>query len=89
MHSSHEGIELVFEAALDPLYNVSETIYVSDLDVLDRWEELARGIKRVGNVVYPRSERFTPDVVQLLEHAIIDIIDVEDEEKLKAEEEME
>jgi hypothetical protein len=85
MHSSHEGIELVFEAALDPLYNVSETIYVSDSDVLDRWEELAKGIKRVGNVVYPRSERFTPDVVQLLEHAIIDTIDMEDE----AEEEME
>jgi len=79
MRSSHEGIEMVFEAALDPLYNVSETIYVSDTEVLDRWEELAGGIKRVGNVAYPKGERFTPGLLQLLEHAIIDTIDAADE----------
>jgi len=85
MHSSHEGVEMVFEAALDPLYNVSETIYVGDTDVLDRWEELARGIKRVGNVVYPKGERFTPGLLQLLEHAIIDSTDVDVDDEVEDE----
>jgi hypothetical protein len=87
MYSSHEGIEMVFEAALDPLYNVSETVYVGDTEVLDRWAELAGGIKIVGNVAYPKGERFTPGLLQLLEHAIIDTIDASD--KFEAEEEME
>jgi hypothetical protein len=85
IRSNHEGVEMVFEAALDPLYAVSETVYIEDEEVLDRWEELASGIKRVNNIVYPQGERFTPGSIQQLEYAIIDAIDAEDE----AEEELE
>jgi len=79
IRSNHEGVEMVFEAALDSLYAVSETVYINDEEVLDRWEELASGIKRVGNVVYPQGERFTPGSIQQLEHAIIDAIDDQEE----------
>lgn len=79
IRSNHEGVEMVFEASLDPLYVVSETVYIENDDVLDRWEELVGGIKRVKNVVYPQGERFTPDTLQQLEHAIIDHIDDQEE----------
>lgn len=56
--SIFQDVTLIFEAVIDTTRMTSESIYVSDADVLDELEDQLTSVKLVGNVIYPSGERF-------------------------------
>jgi len=74
MQSRLEEIVLVFEALVDPTYNVIQSIYVGDDDVLDKIEEDIRSVKRVGKVLYPTGEGFTSSLFRQLREIIEEVV---------------
>lgn len=56
--STLQDITLILEAVVDTTHMTSESIYISDEDVLDEIEDQLTSVKRVGNVIYPVGERF-------------------------------
>jgi len=68
--SRFHGIKMLFEGIVNPEFNMSESVYINDPDVLDVLEEQPRGYKVVGNVVYPKGQRFAETFYKILEGAI-------------------
>ena len=79
-----QEITLIFEAMMDTTHMTSESIYVSDNDVLDEIEDQLTAVKRVGNVLYPASERFDTGFFNSLRSILeetIEEMEVESEKK--------
>lgn len=79
IHSRYQGVNLYFEALVDPSYHLSETIFVpkSD-DLLDKIQEESREVKVVRSVIYPKGGVFTPRFLRVLSDTIEDL-DTEEE----------
>jgi len=83
-------ITLIFEAVVDTAHMTSESIYVSDNDVLDELEDQLTSVKRVGNVLYPESERFDVGFFSALRNILEDTteeMEAESEEESEQEDE--
>lgn len=74
VRSDYLGITMLFEGTVDMTFVISETVYVEDQDVVDAVEADVRSIKVVGNVVYPRGERFQGDFYRGLYEIVEDIV---------------
>ncbi len=70
IHSNYDGIDLIFEGSVDYNYVMSETIMISDMDIVDKIEEACNSIKVVKNVLYPKGERFGSDVFTMIKEYI-------------------
>jgi len=56
--TSVEGTKLIYEGYIDMSYNVSETIFVSDPDKVDKIDDEIESVKSVKNVVFPVGGKF-------------------------------
>lgn len=81
--STFYGITLIFEAAIDTAFMTSESIYISDEDVLDEIEDQLTSVKRVGDVLFPTNDKFDVSFFG----SLYDIIEETVEEMEAAEEE--
>lgn len=88
--SEFHDITLAFEAAIDMAFMTSQSIYISDEDVLDEVEDQIITVKRVGNVIYPSNERFDVsffgslyDIIEEVEEMEVVSGEEEEEERLK------
>jgi len=70
--SNHMGVSMLFEATVDFTFVISESIYIEDQDIVDDVEADSRNIKVVGNVIYPRGERFDTNFYRILNDIIED-----------------
>jgi hypothetical protein len=73
IRSVQENVTLVFEATVDMAFMTSQSIFVSEEDVLDKVEEESEVVKRVGNVLYPEGEVFQVGFFETLQDAIEEI----------------
>ncbi len=71
--SKFHDIPLIFEAAVDTSFMVSESIYVDSEHVLDEVEKRVSSVKRVGRVLYPSDEKFNTDFFGTLYEVIEDM----------------
>lgn len=79
VRSELQDVELIFETVIDMTFMTSQSIFVSDEEVLDEVEEQITTVKRVGNVLYPANEKFDVDFFSTLYTIIEDV--VEEQEK--------
>lgn len=73
IRSVQENVTLIFEATVDMAFMTSQSIFVSEEDVLDKVEEESEVVKRVGNVLYPEGEFFPIGFFETLQDAIEEI----------------
>ena len=74
VRSDYLGITMLMEATVDMTFVISETIYVEDQDVVDVVEADIQSVKVVGNVIYPRGERFQGSFYRELYEIIEDTV---------------
>lgn len=79
MQSRFGGVNLVFETTIDLSFVETESVYVSDKDILDKLEDI-KGIKIVRNVVFPVGPTFVPEFFSKLKEIIRDFEDTEYED---------
>lgn len=64
-------ITLIFEAKVDFIYDPTQTIYIDDVELVDRIEEeFGSIIKRRKNMIYPVGGKFKPDFFKQLKSMI-------------------
>lgn len=73
IRSVQEHVTLIFEAVVDMSFMTSQSILVSEEDVLDKVEEESEVVKRVGNVLYPEGEFFPVSFFETLQDAIEEV----------------
>lgn len=71
--SRFNDVLLIFEAAIDPAFIASETIYIDNDAVLDEIEDEITTVKRVGNVLYPADDKFDVSFFATLQQVIEDL----------------
>jgi hypothetical protein len=78
-----QGIKIVFEATVDFIYDPTQTMYIDDLELLDRIEEdFGSIIKRSKNVLYPVGGKFNHDFFNQLKSMMSDNVEeLKDEEQ--------
>jgi len=77
-----QGIDLVFEAKVDFIYDPTQSMYVGDDELVDRIEEeFGRFIKRKKNVIYPVGGKFHPDFFDQLKSMMSDSQEPEHEKQ--------
>jgi len=74
IQSVQENVTLIFEATVDTSFMLSQSIFVSEEDVLDKVEEESDVVKRVGNVLYSTGEKFHATFFETL-HDIVEEIE--------------
>lgn len=82
VQSELHGITLIFEAVIDTTFMTSQSIYISDEEVLDEVEDQITSVKRVGNVLYPADERFSVGFFGTLHTIIEDVVEEESEKRV-------
>jgi hypothetical protein len=84
--SSYEGFDLSFECFIDYMYDLSQSIYVADQDLLDAIEEdITSGIKVANKAIWPVGGQFGPSIFAKIK-AVIDDISIEKEQIEKEDE---
>jgi len=73
IQSKVDDVTLIFETTVDTAFMLSQSIYLDNDNVLDKVEEEATNVKRVGNVVYPEGEIFTAGFFKGLRDIIEDL----------------
>jgi len=73
VRSRFEGITMLFEATIDMTFVLTETVYIEEQDIVDDIEEADTSIKVVGQIIYPRGERFNRNFYPNLYNIIADI----------------
>jgi len=68
--SRFHGIKMILEVTVDLEFNIAETVYIDDQDVLDTLGETKAGYKIKGNVVFPKGQRFNESFYRILENSI-------------------
>jgi hypothetical protein len=77
-----QGIKIVFEATVDFIYDPTQTLYIDDLELLDRIEEeFGSIIKRSKNVLYPVGGKFRHDFFNQLKSMMSDNVEEPKDEK--------
>lgn len=71
IRSNFLGTAMLFEATIDMTFVISETVFIDDQDIVDEAESDIKSIKVVGQVIYPRGDRFDNNFYRIL----YDIID--------------
>jgi len=81
LRSKLHDIFLIFEAAIDMTFATSQSIYISEEEVLDEVEDQIISVKRVGNVLYPSDERFSIDFFNSLYNIIEEVMEEQEKQE--------
>jgi hypothetical protein len=85
IHSSYNDVEMIFEVSLGSDQFNMYSIKFSDDEVVDSLEEAVVGLRRVGNVIFPRGgmldERLGSDNLLNIIQTVIDDLGEKDEQK--------
>lgn len=79
IQSRLDNVPMIFEAMIDIAFNLSQSIYIGDKEVLDEIEEQITTVKRVGNVLYPVGGQFNPGFFRALKDIVEDAVTEESE----------
>lgn len=71
--SKYEGVELIFSGYIDFMYHLNQSIYISNIDVIDELLSDHKGLKSEGNVVYPSSGMFDMKIFRKIKEYIDDL----------------
>ncbi len=71
--SKYEGVELIFSSYVDFMYHSNQSIYISNIDVIDELLSDNRGLKSEGSVVYSSSGTFDMKIFRKIKEYIDDL----------------
>jgi hypothetical protein len=79
LQSNYSDVILILESTVDFIYDVTQSIYISDQELLEEIEDRFSGqLKRSKNVIYPSGGRFKPEFFNSLRE-MIDELETSDE----------
>jgi hypothetical protein len=73
IHSRYERVHLYFEAIIDNSYHLSQTIYTTSKELLNKIEEESNEVKVVRSVIYPKGGVFNSRFLRVLSDTIEDL----------------